>query len=186
MKRIFLLFKIAFFLTLVNGIISCNSEDRHIKRALKDYALENGTKYKLIEYRIVETILKSNIEDSIKSCKVSIQVQMHMMQMDSSLLKKYISEREHCKSLKQNTMRHLRSDYDILIDDWQEMIDEEVVKLNEKQSEINMLVEKINKWESLIENANSTVIYYVINHKYTLDEKHIEENILLTSEFEVL
>jgi hypothetical protein len=186
MKRIYLVLKVVFVLTLMNGIISCNSEDRQIKKALKENALENGTKYKLTEYRIVETILKSNLEDSIKSNNVSIQVQKEMMKMDSVMLNKYIGNREQCKTQKQNTVWHLKSDYDRLIDDWQEMIDEQEEKLKDRQTEIIRIEDKINNWESLIVNTDSPVIYYVIKHQYILDEKHIEKNIILTTEFEIL
>jgi len=102
------------------------------------------------------------------------------------MLNKYIGEREQCKSQKQNTLWHLASTYDNLIDDWQEMIDEQGEKLELKQTEIDKIEDKIKIWESLIENTDSPVIYYVIKHQYILDEKHIEKNILLTTEFETL
>ena len=186
MKRTHLLLKVVIVLIMFHGLVSCNSEDRKIKKALKENALTDGTKYKLTEYRIVETILKTNLKDSIKNSNVSIQVQKEMMKMDSLMLNKYIGEREQCKTQKQNTVWHLASTYDSLIEDWQEMIDEQEDKLKEKQEEIDKIEDKIKSWESLIVNTDSPVIYYVIKHQYILDEKHIEENILLTTEFEIL
>jgi hypothetical protein len=186
MKKTNLLLSVAFLLLIFCGLASCDSEDRNIKKALKENALENGTKYKLTEYKIVETILRTNLEDSIKSGNVSIQVQKEMMKMDSVMLNKYIGEREQCKIQKQNTVWHLASTYDNLIEDWQEMIDEQEEKLKLKLEEIDRVKNKISIWESLIENTDSPVIYYVIKHQYVLDEKHIEENVLLTTEFETL
>jgi len=106
--------------------------------------------------------------------------------MDSVMLNKYIGEREQCKMQKQNTVWHLASTYDNLIEDWQEMIDEQEEKLKLKLEEIDRVKNKISIWESLIENTDSPVIYYVIKHQYVLDEKHIEEDVLLTTEFETL
>jgi len=186
MKQTHLLLKVAFILLMFCGFVSCNTEDRNIKKALKENALADGTKYKLTEYRIVESILKTNLEDSIKSSNVSIQVKKEMMKMDSLMLNKYIGEREQCKTQKQNTLWHLASTYDSLIEDWQEMIDEQEEKLKEKQEEIDKIKDNIKSWESLIVNTDSPVIYYVIKHQYILDEKHIEKNVLLTTEFEIL
>lgn len=186
MKQTNLLLRFAFLLLIFCGLVSCDSEDRNIKKALKENALENGTKYKLTEYKIVETILRTNIEDSIKNGNVSIQVQKEMMKMDSTMLNKYIGEREQCKSQKRNTVWHLASTYDSLIEDWQEMIDEQEEKLKLKREEIAKIEAKNRIWKSLIENTDSPVIYYVIKHQYVLDEKHIEENVLLTTEFEIL
>jgi len=186
MKQTNHLLTVAFLLLIFCGLASCDFEDSNIKKALKEKALENGTKYKLTEYKIVETILRTNLEDSIKSGNVSIQVQKEMMKMDSVMLNKYIGEREQCKMQKQNTVWHLASTYDNLIEDWQEMIDEQEEKLKLKQEEINKVKNKIGIWESLIENTDSQIIYYVIKHQYVLDEKHIEENVLLTTEFETL
>jgi hypothetical protein len=186
MKQTNLLLKVAFLLLIFCVLASCDSEDRNIKKALKENALENGTKYKFTEYKIVETILRTNLDDSIKSGNVSIQVQKEIMKMDSAMLNKCIGEREQCKTQKQNTVWHLASTYDNLIEDWQEMIDEQEEKLKLKQEEIDKKEDKNRIWESLIENTDSPVIYYVIKHQYVLDEKHIEENVLLTTEFETL
>nr|WP_319998891.1 hypothetical protein [uncultured Draconibacterium sp.] len=186
MKRIHLLLKVVIVLTLFHGLVSCNSEDRQIKKALKENALADGTKYKLTEYRIIETILKTNLEDSIKSENVSIRVQKEMIKMDSLLLNKYIGEREQCKIQKQNTLWHLASTYDGLIKDWQKMIDEQEEKLKDKQEEIDKIKDKVKSWESLIQNTDSPIIYYVIKHQYTLDGKHIDRKVLLTSDFEIL
>lgn len=186
MKQTNLLLKVAFFLLIFCALTSCDSEGRNIKKALKESALENGTKYKFTKYKIVETILRTNIEDSIKSGNVSILVQKKMMRLDSVILNQYFGEREQCKIQKRNTVWHLASAYDNLIEDWQKMIDKQEEKLKLKQEEIDKIEDANRIWKSLIENTDSAIIYYVIKHQYVLDGKHIEENILLTTEFETI
>src|SRR5690606_9672591 len=104
-------------------LTSCNTEERKIKKALKEYALKNGTNYKLKDYLITETILKTNLEDSIKSRETSINAQKQLMKMDSSLLKKYVAEKKKNEIQKKHTRSYLVSTYNNLIRDWQKMID---------------------------------------------------------------
>lgn len=186
MKQNHLLLKVILIFLLFCGFVSCDTEDRNIKKALKEHALLDGTKYKLTEYRVIETILRTNIEDSIQSGNISVQVKKEMMKRDSLMLNKYIGEREQCKTQKSNTLRYLKSIYDRLIKDWQEMIDEQEEKLANKQREVDKVKDKIKNWESLIENADDPIIYYVIKHQYILDEKHIEREILLTTKYEII
>ena len=126
------LLNVVFILFISYCFVSCNTEDRKIKKALKEYALKNGSKYKLTEYRIIETIMKSNLEDSIKKYEVAIEVEKEMMTMDSLMLNKYIAEREQCKKQQRSTVWHLSSSYNSIINDWQRMIDEQEEKLKEK------------------------------------------------------
>ena len=79
------LLNVVFILFISYCFVSCNTEDRKIKKALKEYALKNGSKYKLTEYRIIETIMKSNLEDSIKKYEVAIEVEKEMMTMENQL-----------------------------------------------------------------------------------------------------
>ena len=186
MNRTRILLKVVFVLFMSYCIVSCNTEDRKIKKALKECALKDGSKYKLTEYRIIETILKSNLEDSIKSSEVSIEVEKEMMKMDSLMLNKYVAEREQCKIQQQNTLWHLSSSYNSIIKDWQKMIDEQEEELKEKEEKIDKIKENIKVWKSRIHKAETPIIYYVIKHQYILDEKHIEKNVLLTTEYEIL
>lgn len=178
--KTFLILIISFSLT------SCNTEERKIKKALKEYALKNGSNYKLKDYRISETITKSNLNDSIKNRETSIQVEKQMMKLDSTLLNKYIAEKEKCEIQKRNTLSYLASTYNSLIRDWQKMIDEQNEKLNLKQEKIDALREEISGLESMIQNAKEPIIYLVIQHRYILDEKHLENNVFLTTEYETL
>lgn len=185
MNRTRIFIKVIFALLISFGLFSCNTGDRKIKKALKECALKEGTKYKLTEYKIVETILKSNLEDSIKSSEVSIKVEKEMMKLDSLMLNKYIAERDQCKMQQKNTLWHLSSSYDSIIEDWQKMIDEQEEKLKEKQEKIDKIKEGIKGWESLILKAETPVIYYIIKHQYILDGKHIGKKVLLTTEYEI-
>lgn len=186
MKQNHHLLKVIFIILLFCGFVSCDTEDRNIKRALKENALLDGTKYKLTEYRITETILKTNIEDSILSGHTSIIVQKQLMRMDSLKLNEYIQEREQCKADKRNTYGYLASIYDSLIKEWQDMVDYQDERLAIKQRKIDEIKDEIKNWESLIENADDHVIYYIIKHQYILDEKHVEREVLLTTKYEII
>lgn len=186
MKQNHHLLKVIFIILLFCGFVSCDTEDRNIKRALKENALLDGTKYKLTEYRITETILKTNIEDSILSGHTSIIVQKQLMRMDSLKLNEYIQEREQCKADKRNTYGYLASIYDSLIKEWQDMVDYQDERLAIKQRKIDEIKDTIINWESLIENADDHVIYYIIKHQYIIDEKHVEREVLLTTKYEII
>jgi len=186
MNRSRILLKVFIILFMSHCFVSCNTEDRKIKKALKECVLMEGSDYKLTEYRIVETILKSNLKDSISSSEVSIEVEKEMMRMDSLMLNKYVAEKEKCLLQQQNTSWHLKSSYSSLIRDWQKMSDEKEVELEEKQENIDDIKENIKGWESLINNSETPIIYYVIKHQYILDEKRTERIVLLTTEYEVL
>lgn len=180
------LLNVVFILFISYCFVSCNTEDRKIKKALKEYALKNGSKYKLTEYRIIETIMKSNLEDSIKKYEVAIEVEKEMMTMDSLMLNKYIAEREQCKKQQRSTVWHLSSSYNSIINDWQRMIDEQEEKLKEKQKNISNFKVDVNFWKLLVHKAETPIVFYIIKHNFVLDEKHIESNVFLTTEYEVI
>lgn len=186
MKQTSIILKLIIALFLCYGLVSCNSEDRKIKKVLKEYALEEGTKYKLSEYKIIETILKSNLEDSIVDGKISIEVDKTIMKSDSFLLRTYINQKEQCKTQQRNTLYYLKSSYDNIIDDWQGMIDEKEEDLNKTQDKLNGVNKKIENWESLIKNAETPIIYYVIKYKYILDGRYLEKKVLLTTKHKIL
>lgn len=185
-KRSFLIVKVVIILSIFCSVVSCNSEDRRIKKALKEYALLEGTKYKLDRYQISETILKSNLEDSIGSLKISITVQEQMMGTDSLLLNNYIAQREQCKKQQRNAPYFLASSYNSLIRDWQKMADEQEEKLNERQEKIDGFNADIKKWQTLISEAKTPIVYYVIKTFYTLDGKFCEKIVLLNTEYKPL
>jgi len=179
------LLKVALIVFISYAMVSCNTEDRKIKKALKESAINKGAKYELSEYRVVETILKSNLEDTISSRKISIMVQEELMEMDSIMLNSYIVKRDECKNQKQNTLSYLASSYNSLIRDYQKWIDEQEEKLNEKQTVIDSIRDNIQELESLILAAKTPLVYYVIWHQYNLDNKYIEEKVFLNAEYKV-
>ncbi len=186
LKRSYIIVKVAIILSVFCGVVSCNTEDRRIKKALKEYALQEGTKYKLDRYQISETILKSNLEDSIRKSKNSIEVQRRMMSTDSLLLNNYIAQREQCKKQQRNAPYFLASSYNSLIRDWQKMADEQEEKLSERQSKIDEINIDIEKWKSLISEAKTPIVYYEIKTFYTLDGKYCEKTVLLNTEYKPL
>jgi hypothetical protein len=186
LKRSYLIVKVVIILSVFLSVVSCNTEDRRIKKALKEYALKEGAKYKLDRYQISETILKSNLEDSIRKSEISIEVQKQMMGTDSLLLENYIAQREQCKKQQRNTSYFLASSYNSIIRDWQKMIDEQEKKLSERQAKIDDINAVIEKWQSLISEAKTPIVYYVIKSFYTLDGKYCEKTVLLTTEYKPL
>ena len=186
MRQTHIFLKVIFVLLLSYGLVSCNTKDRKIKKALKEYALKSGAKYKLKEYKIVETILKSNLKDSIKSSKISIEVEKEMMRNDSLLLNKYVAQKEKCKDQQKHTSYYLASSYNSLINDWQKMISKKEEDLNEKQAKINKNYEEIKNWKNLIKKAESPIIYYVIKFQYVLDGKYMDNTVFLDTDYEIL
>ena len=186
LKRSYLVVQVAIILSICFSVVSCNTEDRPIKKALKEYALQEGTKYKLDRYQISETILKSNLEDSIRKHNTSIEVQKQIMSTDSLLLNNYIAQREQCKKQQKDAPYYLASSYNSLIRDWQRMADEQEEKLSERQSKIDDFNADIEKWKSLISYTETPIVYYVIKAFYTLDGKYCEKTILLNTEYKPL
>jgi len=186
LKSSYLIVKVVILLSVFFSVVSCNTEDSRIKKALKEYALKEGVKYKFDRYQISETILKSNLEDSIRKSKISIEVQRQMMSGDSILLNNYIVQREQCKKQQRNTSYFLASSYNSIIRDWQKMIDEQEEKLSKRQEKIDNINVGIEKWQSLISEAKTPIVYYVIKSFYTLDGKYCEKTVLLTTEYKPL
>jgi len=186
LKNSCLIVKVVIILSIFYSVVSCNSEDRRIKRALKEYALQEGRKYKLDRYQISETILKSNLEDSISISKISIKLREEKMGADSLLLNNLIEQREQCKIQQRNAPYHLAYLYNSLIRDWQKMVDDQEERLNEKQKKIEEINADIEKWQTLISEAKTPIVYYVIKAFYTLDGKYYEKVVLLNTEYKPL
>ena len=69
---------------LVMSLVSCTSEDAKIKRALKTSVSESlKSEYKYDSHLLLETILKSNLTDSIYAFKLDIETTRDMMRLDS-------------------------------------------------------------------------------------------------------
>ena len=134
MKKLFR----CFYIVVITLLVSCTSEEKKIKNALYTSipdAIRNEYQYN--SHLLLETILKSNLTDSISELKAKIITNESFMQMDSARLREIQSNINECKSLRANTMYFLRSTYDNIIDEYEDMAEDIEEKLSERQTKID-------------------------------------------------
>ncbi|MDR1700742.1 MAG: hypothetical protein LBR68_06080 [Lachnoclostridium sp.] len=177
-----------FYVSLLLLVLSsCNTEDAKIRRSLKEIvAGESSQKYKLLDYQIVETILKNNLQDSISNYEVDKQVKHTLLQRDSVLFSQYINKNNDCIRQKNQAPYYIGSMYNSLIRDWEDMIVKQQDAINLKLSEIDSLSSKIDYWGDLIAASPSPIVYYQIKHRYTINGAHKEAIVLLTTDYKPL
>ena len=165
-------------------LCSCSSEDAKIKESLKgSIPIDVVNGYKLKEYSILETILDINIKDSITECWSRMSVNESLIQSDSARLKPILANMNDCKVQRANTFYYLRSTYDRLIRDYEEMHDDIILKIKEKEEENRNIKDKLKKLENVLETAISPIIYYKIKHVYDLDGMRKEEIVTLDFDY---
>lgn len=129
---------------LVMSLVSCTSEDAKIKRALEASVSESlKREYKYDSHLLLETILKSNLTDSISAFKLDIGTARDMMRLDSVSLNNIRVNMADCRRQRTNTLYFLRSTYDDLIEDYKEMEESIIENLDERNREI---LEKEERW----------------------------------------
>lgn len=101
MKQILFLLN---FLIVPGFFISCDTKDFALKKALKEDSLTHGEKYELLDYRLIESVLISAIEDSISSTRAVISTKKWRIEADSTRLLSLYSERKDCQRKKANTI----------------------------------------------------------------------------------
>lgn len=120
---------------LTISFASCTSENAKIKKALKASVSEAlRSEYKYDSHLLLETILKSNLTDSISAFKLDIETTRDMMRLDSLRLSNIRNNMADCRRQRANTLYFLRSTYDDLIEDYEEMEEGIIEKLDEKNS----------------------------------------------------
>ena len=116
-----------FFNFLLSGVIvvlsmSCTNEETKLKKALMASIPESvKSEYQYESHVLLETLLKSNITDSISSLRAEIITNETLMEMDSTRLVDIQNSIDECEALRANTMYFLRSSYDQIIDDYEDM-----------------------------------------------------------------
>lgn len=159
---------LALFITVL-CCVSCNSEKKHFKNALKSSISEMDLPhYKLIDFNVVETILDVNLKDSIASQRAHIMVTESFMSSDSTRLKDIQRNLKDAKVSQATTLSYLRSFYNSIIRDYEEMESDIVDKINERKADIASCQERINKYETAIEESDSPIVYYKVKHSYSL------------------
>ena len=159
---------LALFIALL-CCVSCNSEKKHFKDALKSSISEvDLPHYKLIDFNVIETILDINLRDSIASQRAHITVAESFMSSDSTRLRDIQRNLNEAKVSKATTLSYLRSFYNSIIRDYEKMESDLLDKINERKADIASCQERINKYETAIEESDSPIVYYKVKHSYSL------------------
>lgn len=174
-------------LLLILGLISsCDTKDAPLKKALKADALTRGEKYELLDYRFVESVLISTIEDSISSVRSLISINERRIETDSTRLISLYSERRDCQSLKASTIPLLAGRWNSLIRDYDKMIIKAETNIESAKIIIKNSREKISHFEEILTHAEDPIAYYLYYHSYRLDGKVCEDEVLLTPQNEII
>lgn len=165
-------------------LAACSSESSKIKTALKQtIPAEMLKNYKLKEYRVQETILDVNLQDSISSLQSSIRSNEMLIQSDSLRLLEIQSGLESCKRAKSNTLYWLRSSYNSLISDYEDMESEVLDKINSKLKANAEANTKISEMEDAIKSSDSPIVFFKVRHIYTLRGLIRDTTITLNSNY---
>ena len=184
MKRFILILS---SLLLVIGMISCSSESAKIKKALKSsIPIESVKKYKYKSHQIIETLLKSNVEDSISTYERLNKVAEMSINRKNLMRDSYLSNLDDCKREQRNTLYWLRSSYDGLIRDWQRMIDDVNEEIAEDSLRIKANNEKIAFFRQHLDNTTSPMICYVVRHNYQLAGAFHREDVTLDANYKLI
>lgn len=183
MKKILFLF----ILLIVPGLfISCNTKNASLKKALKADALTRGEKYELLDYRLVESVLISTIEDSISSTRSLIATKEWRIAADSTRLISLYSQRRDCQRKKASTIPSLVGTWNSLIRDYDKMIKEAETDIESAKILIKNSYERISHFEEILTHAEDPIAYYVYYHSYRLEGKVCEDEVLLTTKNEII
>ena len=167
--------------------ISCTSEDAKIKKALKASVAESlQSEYKYDSHILLETILKSNLTDSISSFKIDISTTRDLMRLDSLRLDNIRNNMADCRRQRANTMYFLRSTYDDLIEEYEEMEEDIVEKLDGKNSEILAKESKIAFWSKSMYETDSPIVFYKVKHAYKMSGMYRDTVVMLNSKYEIV
>ena len=105
-------------LILVVLTFSCNSEESKIKEVLKStIPVEMAKNYKYKSHQITETVLESNIKDSISSLESANYVKEMFLEEKNKKKTYYLAQIDEMKRQQQTTLPWLRGDYRGLIRD---------------------------------------------------------------------
>ncbi len=169
------------------SFVCCSSEDAKIKKALKlTIPADRVKEYKYKSHQIIETQLKSSIEDSISTYESSNRVVEMYLQNKFQRKNTYQENLDDCRRQQRNTLSWLRSSYNGLIRDWQRMLDDINVEIAGDSLKIKENNEKIAFFRHHLENTNSPIIFYKVRHEYQLSGAYRREDVVLDSNFNLI
>ena len=168
-------------------LFSCNSEDSKIKDALKSTIPSEMTKnYQYKSHQVLETILDSNIKDSISSVESKITVREMFLEEKNEKKDYYLAQIDEMKRQQQTTLPWLRGDYRGLIRDWQRMLDDVNKEMKQDSVFMDSLNNRIDYFNSCIEDADSPIIFYKIKHEYMLSGAYHCDEVVLDSKYQLV
>ena len=167
--------------------VSCTSEDTMIKKALKASIKESlQSEYKYDSHLLLETILKTNLTDSISSYKTEIRSSKEMMRLDSLRLDEIRYNLRDCKLQKSNTLYFLRSMYDTIIEEYEGMEEELITKLEDKSVAIAEKEVKVKFWSQAMAETDSPIVFYKVKHAYKMRGMYQDTVVVLNSKYEIV
>lgn len=167
--------------------VSCTSEEAKLKNALITSIPESvKSEYRYESHVLLETLLKSNLTDSISSLRAEIITNETLMQMDSTRLADIQSSIDECKELSANTMYFLKSSYDQIIDDYEDMADDIIEKIEGYQNEIDLCQSKIDFLSNAMSETESPIVFYKVKHTYRLRGMYRDTTVYINSKYEIV
>lgn len=158
-----------------------------IKEALKSaIPAEMVNNYEYKSHQIVETILDSNIKDSISSLESASTVRIMLLEEKDQEREYYLAQIDQMKHQQQTTLPWLRSDYKGLIRDWQRMLDDVNREMKQDSLVMDSLNKRIDYFNSCIEGTDSPIIFYKVKHVYTLSGAYHCDEIVLDSKYQLV
>lgn len=179
---------ISILLVLLSIIIAgCNSENSRIKKALKtSISTEQVKNYKYKSHQILETLLRNNVLDSISlyesrnhMAEISIARKQQMKQI-------YKEKLDDCLRQQHNTLYWLRSSYNSIIRDWQRMLDEAQVGIDEDSLTIVTISKRIEFFRQHLKETKSPIVFYKVRHEYLLNGAYRSEDVILDSNYQLI
>lgn len=167
--------------------VSCTSEEGKLKKALIASIPESvKSEYQYESHVLLETLLKSNLTDSISSLRAEIITNETLMQMDSTQLANIQSSIDECEELRANTMYFLKSSYDQIIDDYEDMAADIIEKIEGYQSEIGLCESKIDFLSNAMSETESPIVFYKVKHTYRMRGMYRDTIVYINSKYEIV
>lgn len=174
-------------LMLTIFLLSCNSEDSKIKEALKSaIPTEMVKNYEYKSHQIVETILDSNIKDSISALESANTVKIMLLEEKDKKKEYYLAQIAQMKRQQQTTLPWLRGDYRGIIRDWQRMLDDVNREMKQDSLVMDSLNKRIDYFNGCIEGADSPIIFYKVKHEYMLSGAYHCDEVVLDSRYQLV
>lgn len=179
--------RILFFLLCLLSVLGCSSEKLKIKKALKSsIPSEQVGDYKFKSYSITETLLEKNVQDSISALQSKNAGKQVMIDNQIRLREGYLSNLEDCKRQQRTTLSWLRSSYNSLIRQWQEMVDESNEKIQVDSAVIVANNQKIDFFKDYLNKTKSPIVFYKVHHSYTLGGAIKNDDVMLDENYNLV